>query len=126
MQAVLINTMADFVAGNYTFIALVNEKLEPLQLWIQKIQVSNKPYYLSPLLYKNIVQNVEDALFFDHNMIIEEFNFYQQLPPKSQTAVISLVFSDFIKQFDHFMGSWEVPFKNEFVISLFTRNYKEY
>lgn len=76
MQAILIDTMGNFVAGNYSFQALVNEKLEPLQVWIQKIQLSNKPYFLSPTLYKKIVQNVEDAFFFDHNMIIEEFLFY--------------------------------------------------
>ena len=34
MQAILINVMANFVEGNNTFAALVNSKLEPLQLWI--------------------------------------------------------------------------------------------
>lgn len=126
MQAILIDTMGNFVAGNYTFQALVNEKLEPLQIWIQKIQLSNRPYFLNPALYKKIVQNVEDAFFFDHNMIIEEFDFYQQLPPKMQGGVIKLVFSDFLKQFDHFLGSWEAGFKNAFVVNLYTRNYKEY
>lgn len=59
-------------------------------------------------------------------MMIEEFSFYQQLPPKMQTDLVNLVFSDFIRQFDHFMGSWEVGFKNAFVVNLYTRNYKEY
>lgn len=126
MQAILINTMTDFVAGDYSFGALVNEKLEPLQLWIQKIQVSNKPYYMNPKLYKKIVQNVEDAFFFDHNMIIEEFSFYQMLPPHMQTAVIKEAFSEFLRNFDHLLGSWEVGFKNAFVINLYNRNYKEY
>ena len=118
--------MGNFVAGNYSFQALVNEKLEPLQIWIQKIQLSNKPYYLNPKLYKKIVQNVEDAFFFDHNMIIEEFNFYQELPPQMQGEVIKLVFADFLKQFDHFLGSFEEGFRNAFVVNLYTRNYKEY
>ena len=34
MQAILINVMANFVEGSYSFSALVNAKLEPLQLWI--------------------------------------------------------------------------------------------
>ena len=34
MQAIIINVMASFVEGNYSFSALVNAKLEPLQLWI--------------------------------------------------------------------------------------------
>lgn len=34
MQAVLIDTMTGLVATNYSFSALVTEKLEPLQIWI--------------------------------------------------------------------------------------------
>ena len=37
MQAVIIDVMATFVEGNYSFSALVNAKLQPLQLWIHKI-----------------------------------------------------------------------------------------
>ena len=37
MQALVINVMTDFVGTSYSFSALVNEKLEPVQLWINKI-----------------------------------------------------------------------------------------
>lgn len=81
---------------------------------------------MRPKLYKKIVQNVEDAFYDDFNMIVEEFQFYQQLTPKQQSVLINEVFGSFIKKFDHFLGSWEEGFKNEFIVQLFTRNYKEY
>jgi len=77
-------------------------------------------------LYNKIQLNVEDSFYYDHNMIVEEFSFYQQLSSNTQTEVIKEVFGDFIKKFDHFLGSWEVGFRNEFVIQLYTRKYKEY
>ena len=126
MQAVVINVMTDFASTQYSFASLVNDKMEPLQLWINKIQVSNKPYFLDPSLYKKIVMTVEDALNDDFNMIIEEFEFYQKLSPKMQTALIKEIFSGFIREFDHFMGSWEEGFRNEFVVNLFTRKYHEH
>jgi hypothetical protein len=56
MQAILIDTMTnDAFPTDYSFMNLVREKLEPLQIWINKIQMSNKPYYLDPALYKGIV-----------------------------------------------------------------------
>lgn len=59
-------------------------------------------------------------------MILEEFTFYQKLTPKQQTAVVKEIFGQFIKRFDHFLGSWEEGFRNQFIVELFTRNYKEY
>lgn len=43
-----------------------------------------------------------------------------------QGDVIGLVFKTFLKDFDHFLGSWEEGFRNTFVVNLYTRNYKEY
>ena len=34
-------------------------------------------------LYKDIVDNVEFAFRQDHNLIVEEFGFYQKLTPKT-------------------------------------------
>ena len=88
--------------------------------------MSNKPYFLNPILYQKIVQTVEDALNDDFNMIIEEFDFYRKISPKMQTMVIKEIFAKFMSDFDHFLGSWEEGFKNEFIVNLFTRKYKEY
>jgi len=33
---------------------LIDSKLESLDMWIQKIERSNKPYYIPPVLYSKI------------------------------------------------------------------------
>jgi hypothetical protein len=55
---------------------LIDRKLEQLDKWIQKIEKSNKPFFIPPILYSQIRQYVEDAFLYDFNMIIEEFTFY--------------------------------------------------
>ena len=55
---------------------------------------------------------------------MEEFSFYQQLPPKMQTELIDKIFKSFIKRFDHFFNSCEIGFRNEFVIWLHARVHK--
>ena len=64
---------------------LIDAKLESLDLWIQRIEKSNKPLFIPPFLYDKIKGYVKDALLFDFNMIIEEFNFYQKLSSKMQS-----------------------------------------
>lgn len=36
------------------FESLIDEKLALLDIWIKKIEKSNKPYYVPPELYNNI------------------------------------------------------------------------
>ena len=38
----------------------------------------------------------------DHNMIVEEFDFFVQLPPKMQTELVDFLFKDFKKLFKMF------------------------
>lgn len=56
-----------------SFESLISEKLSMLDIWIKKIEKSNKPYYLPPELYNNIKLYVSDAFYYDFNLIIEEF-----------------------------------------------------
>ena len=74
-------------------------------------------------MYANIQDIVKDAFLYDFNLIVEEFTLYQLLPPKSQTDLINLIFRDFLRNFEHFFGSCENGFRNEFVIQLFTRQF---
>jgi hypothetical protein len=106
------------------FESLIDEKLGMLDIWIKKIERSNKPYYIPPDLYSNIKQFVHDAFLHDFNLIIEEFNFYQQIPPKMQTEIISTIFKDFQLQFKHFFEYCERGFINELIINMFARIYE--
>ena len=60
-------------------------KIDKLDVWIRKMQQANstiRSYYLPANLYMSISENVEEAFKNDHNLIIEEFDFYQQLAPR--------------------------------------------
>jgi hypothetical protein len=37
-----------------SFNDLINQKLDDLDIWIKKIEKSNKPYFIPPELYSNI------------------------------------------------------------------------
>jgi len=67
---------------------LIEEKLDSLDMWIKKIEKSNKPFHIQPTLYNDIRKYVEQAFLFDFNLVIEEFPFYQQITPKMQTDLI--------------------------------------
>ena len=58
-------------------------------------------------------------------MIIEEFNFYQQLSPRIQTKLIELIFEDFRQDFRHFFDPCDRGFINEVIIRLYSRNYQK-
>jgi hypothetical protein len=56
---------------------LIEEKLDSLDMWIKKIEKSNKPFHIQPTLYNDIRKYVEQAFLYDFNLVIEEFQFYQ-------------------------------------------------
>ena len=77
-------------------------------------------------MYADINRYVKDAFLFDFNMLVEQSNQYQQLPPKMQTEIINSLetFATFQSNFDHFFAPCETGFKNEIIIQMFTRIYE--
>jgi len=104
---------------------LIEEKLDSLDMWIKKIEKSNKPYHIQPTLYNDIRKYVEQAFLYDFNLVIEEFQFYQQITPKMQTELIqsTRTFKEFEKSFNHFFDECERGFTNELIINMLCRIY---
>jgi hypothetical protein len=104
---------------------LIEEKLDSLDMWIKKIEKSNKPYHIQPTLYNDIRKYVEQAFLYDFNLVIEEFQFYQQITPKMQTELIqsTRTFRDFEKSFNHFFEECERGFTNDLIINMLCRIY---
>jgi hypothetical protein len=100
------------------FEELIEEKLDSLDMWIKKIEKSNRPLHIQPTLYNDIRKYVEQAFQFDFNLVIEDFPFYQQMTPKMQTELIknTRTFSEFEKSFNHFFDECERGFTNELII----------
>jgi hypothetical protein len=78
----LMGAVSSLLNKKNKFEDLIDEKLSKLDVWIKKIERSNKPKYLPVWMYKSIRQVVKDAFLYDFNLIIEEFHFYQNVPPK--------------------------------------------
>jgi len=104
---------------------LIEEKLDSLDMWIKKIEKSNKPFHIQPTLYNDIRKYVEQAFLYDFNLVIEEFQFYQQITPKMQTELIqsTRTFKEFEKSFNHFFEECERGFTNDLIISMLCRIY---
>ena len=104
---------------------LIEEKLDSLDMWIKKIEKSNKPFHIQPTLYNDIRKYVEQAFLYDFNLVIEEFPFFQQITPKMSTELIqnTRVFRDFEKSFNHFFDECERGFTNELIINMYCRIY---
>ena len=67
--------------ANDSFDAFIEEKIEGLDFLMKKIEKQRVPFSFSPVLYNDVRKYVEQAYLYDFNLIIEEFPFYQQLPP---------------------------------------------
>lgn len=103
-------------------------KNEQLDVWIKKLQLAQsavRPYYIPTPLYLSIAETVEESFKNDHNLIIEEFQFYNQLSPKDQTKLINLIFEDFKRNFRHFFDPCDCGFVNEVIINLFSRRFEK-
>ena len=72
-NAVLISIMSSFFAADMNFKDLLNARLDEMELWMKRIELSYKPYYMHPKLNKRISSTVSDAFHFDFNLIVEEF-----------------------------------------------------
>lgn len=95
-NAVLISIMSSFFASEATFQDLLDSRLDQMDLWMKRIERSYKPYYMPPELAKRIQETVQEAFRSDYNLIVEEYQLYQQLTPKMQTELIQKIFNKFI------------------------------
>ena len=71
---------------SYDYEGLLDEKMDQLMFWSKKLELCNRlekdTVYLDPHLYLEMQRFVKDAFLYDFNLIVEEFNLYQLLPPR--------------------------------------------
>ena len=126
VPSVLISVMTGVFEDNSDFASLLVHKMDELNFWTRKIELSRvteRERHLKPSLYSELIRNVRDAFLYDFNLIVEEFTMYQQLTPKMQNSLISTldVLKEFQLRYDHFFGSCEQGFKNEFIMQMYFR-----
>ena len=119
----LMGSITSIISTSDNFDDLIEDKLDTLDMWIKKIEKSNKPFHIQPTLYNDIRRYVEQAFLYDFNLVIEEFDFYKQITPKMQTELIqnTRVFQEFERSFNHFFDECERGFTNDLIINMFCR-----
>lgn len=78
---VLMLLMNQLIDSGFSYEQLVTENLWALECWIVKVERSNQPCSIDPVRFLGIRKNLEDAFLYDFNVIIEAFDFYEQLSP---------------------------------------------
>ena len=52
-----------------------------MKLSVNNIEKCNKPRHFKPLLFQKMQESLRDSIDFDFNTLIEDYSFYQRLPP---------------------------------------------
>lgn len=99
----------------------MRENLDNVMLWIQRLQKSNKQVEFPIELQANVLFTVENAMQYDFNLMIEDFQLYGMITPKMQNELIDQCFEDFIERFEPFLKECELGFRNELIVNMYIR-----
>ena len=92
-----LNRMVDGLDNSFEH--QMRENLDNVMLWIQRLQKSNKQVEFPIELQANVLFTVENAMQYDFNLMIEDFQLYGMITPKMQNELIDLCFEDFLSRF---------------------------
>jgi hypothetical protein len=80
----LTGTISVMFSGDQSFESLINARMEQLDLWLLRLENCNTQIKIHNKLYHSIKAIIQEAFIYDYNLIIEEFNFYNELPARIQ------------------------------------------
>ena len=90
--SLLMASVKDMLFRNTQFTNHIEKKEENLELWVSQLEEANKKKTMTMYMYYEIKRYLENSMMNDHNMIIEEYDFFNQLPPELQLDVVEHVF----------------------------------
>lgn len=96
--SILTGLLVQFVSVGGDFMDLLTQYTEGVNVWIMKLEKANdnkRNVFMPPDMYRDIATYTEEAFKHDHNLIVEQAEFYQQLKPQDQTRLIKTLFTDF-------------------------------
>jgi hypothetical protein len=76
------------------------------------------------MVFQTINKNFEDSLQYNYNLLVDEFEFFSQLPPRMQSDLVRLIFKSFLNRFDYFFDSLDSGFVNEIVVNMYAKTYQ--
>lgn len=120
----LTGTISVMFSGDQSFEALINARMEELDLWLLRLENCNKEEKIPNKLYHSIKEFIQDAFIYDFNLIIEEFPFYNELPASIQNQISESLFRGFKQSFNNFFLNTDVGFQNQLIIHMYCRIYE--
>ena len=106
----LTGTISVMFSGDQSFESLINARMDQLDLWLLRLEKCNSQEKIHNGLYHRIKEFVQDAFVYDFNLIIEEFNFYMELPPNIQNRISESLFKTFKNQFSNLFLNTDLGF----------------
>jgi len=117
----LTGTISVMFSGNQSFESLINTRMEQLDLWLLRLENCNPDDKIPNELYFDIKEFIEDAFVYDYNLIIEEFDFYNELPAQIQNSISESLFKTFKQQFSQFFMNTDVGFQHNLIVNMYCR-----
>ncbi len=74
--------------GSFDYDQFLSEKFDQLDVWIANIESLNEKQSLDTALFLKIRKAAYEAIQYDFNEVIEDFNFYQSMPVKLQNNLV--------------------------------------
>ena len=98
--------------------------MEELDMWLLRLENCNSKEKIPNNLYHSIKVFIEDAFIHDYNLIIEEFQFYDELPASIQNQISNSLFKTFKLNFHNFFLNTDVGFQHQLIVSMYCRIYE--
>ena len=90
--SLLMASVKDMLFRSARFTDHVEEKEESLELWISQLEEANKSGMMTLNMYYEIKHFIMDSMLNDHNMIVEVYSFFNELPPAIQHEIVDHIF----------------------------------
>lgn len=109
-------------AGDSSFDTLINRRMSTVDMWMHKLEASNRQGRIPMGLFRDIKRNIQDAVIHDFNLIRDEHHFFDCLPSHLQNEIIQSLFSDFkANNMQLFFEQTEQGFQNYLVVRMYCR-----
>ena len=90
--SLLMASVKDMLFRSARFTDQLEEKEENLELWVSQLEEANKNNMMTLSMYYEIKRFIMDSMLNDHNMIVEVYSFFNELPPALQLEIVDHIF----------------------------------
>mmetsp|Transcript_29541 Transcript_29541/g.39293 ORF Transcript_29541/g.39293 Transcript_29541/m.39293 type:complete len:88 (-) Transcript_29541:492-755(-) len=82
------------------------------------MEKANQPYHLPGPMIALLRKTALENIVRDFSLISEEYGFWEKLPEKVKAALVKVLFSEMLPEFQTFLHGCEEAFVNNFMVSL--------